>query len=403
MSTTVDNPRGKTPPDLFMDPYAAENIANPYPFFDALHNLAPVVYMVPHGAYAVGGYAEVKTILHDTETFTSTAGIGLSDITKPGAWGRKPSVFTEVQGEEHARNRSVLLRIISPVVVRKWRADFQQRARQVVDKILDMGEFDGVRDLTEEFILQAFPQAIGFTITREQAIVTGDLNFNELGPNNERLVASRKEAEHHMDWYRRQMTREALTPGGIGAKIFDAADQGLIPADVAPEMLRAFLRAGMDSTISGIGTSFHMLGKHPDQWDMVREDPNKARFAFEEAIRLETPTVSYRTTTRDVELAGYHMAADTKVGVYFGAANRDPARWDNPTRYDITRDLTGHMAFGDGVHVCLGQVVARLEAECLITAVAERARKIEVVGEPVYREVSSLRTLDRLPMKIYPA
>jgi len=89
-----------------------------------------------------------------------------------------------------------------------------------------------------------------------------------------------------MGWYNKQMTRDGLVPGGVGAKIYDAVDQGFIPAEVAPEMIRAFLRAGMDSTISSISGALRYLALDREQWDALRVDPRKARAAFEEATRL---------------------------------------------------------------------------------------------------------------------
>ena len=388
------------PPLLNQDPYSESNLLNPYGWQREMRDLAPVVRLEQYDAFAIGRYGEISSVLRDPVTFDNTAGIGLANLSKPGSWGRKPSVFSEVAGQEHARNRGVMTRIISPVVIRKWKSDFERQAIETIEELGGRQEIDGVRDIAEAFILKALPGAVGLTISREQMNIAADLNFNQLGPNNDLLAAALKRAEPHMEWYNKQMTRDGLVPGGVGAKIYEAADQGLIPAEIAPEMIRAFLRAGMDSTISSISAALRYLALDPTQWDAIRADPGKARSAFEEATRLESPvSISYRTTSRDVDLSGYAIPAGSKVAVWFGSANRDPRKWDNPDRFDIERDTTGHMGFGDGPHVCLGQNIARMEADVLLATLAGRFRKIELIAEPKYKLVNAFHGLKYLPLR----
>lgn len=392
------------PPLLDQDPYSVANLLNPYVWQEEMRELAPVVRLENYDAYAIGRYAEINLVLRDPATYDNAAGIGLANLNKPGSWGRKPSVFSEKIGEEHARNRGVITRIMSPVVIRKWRSDFERQAIETIDEISDTQAIDGVRDIAEAFILKALPGAVGLTITREQMNIAADLNFNQLGPNNDLLAAALKRAEPHMEWYNKQMTRDGLVPGGIGAKIYEAADQGLIPEEVAPEMIRAFLRAGMDSTISSISGALRYLAMDPQQWNKLRADPAKARGAFDEAVRLESPvSISYRTTSCDAELSGYAIPANSKVAVWFGSANRDPRKWDSPGEFDIERNTVGHMGFGDGPHVCIGQNIARMEGEVILSVLAKRFQKIELIGEPSYKVVNAFHGLASLPLRLVPA
>lgn len=392
------------PPVLNQDPYSEKNLLDPYPWQEEMRELAPVVRLEQYDAYAIGRYAEVNAVLRDPITYDNAAGIGLANLNKPGSWGRKPSVFSEKVGEEHSRNRGVITRIMSPVVIRKWKSDFEQQAVEVVEELGDQREIDGVRDVAEAFILKALPGAVGLTITREQMNISADLNFNQLGPNNDLLAAALKRAEPHMEWYNKQMTRDGLVPGGVGAKIYEAADQGLIPEEVAPEMIRAFLRAGMDSTISSISAALRYLAMDSKQWDTLRESPEKARSAFNEATRLESPvSISYRTTTCDTSLSGYAIPADSKVAVWFGSANRDPRKWEDPDKFDLERNTIGHMGFGDGPHVCIGQNIARMEGEVILATLAKRFRRIELDGEPQYKLVNAFHGLKSLPLKLSPA
>jgi len=369
-----------------------------------MRETAPVVHLPKYDAYAIGRYEEVRWAMRDLETFDTTAGIGLADITKPGSWGRKASAFSEQAPEPHARNRGVLTRIMSPIVIRKWKSDFEREASQTINELNGRYEIDAVRDIAEPYILRAISGAVGLQMTRDQMVIAGEINFNQLGPNNERLAETLRRAEPHMAWYDRQLTREGLVPGGVGWQIYEAADKGLIPEETAPEMIKSFLRAGTDSTISGISSALRYLAMAPEQWDLLRADPSKARTAFEEATRLESPvSISYRKTTRDVNMSGYEVPSGSKLGLWFGSANRDPRRWKNADQFDLGRDLTGHMAFGDGPHVCLGQNVARMEGEVILAAMAARFKKIELTGEPEYKVINALKALETLPVRLIPA
>ena len=114
------------------------------------------------------------------------------------------------------------------------------------------------------------------------------------------------------------------------------------------------------------------LAHNPDEFAQLRPDP-KARAAFEEALRLESPVQTFfRTTTRDVELGGAAVPEGAKVLMLLGAANRDPRKWPHADRYDIDRATTGHVAFGGGVHMCVGQLLARLEGETLLCGLGAR-------------------------------
>lgn len=392
------------PPVLDIDPFADEHLENPYPFFEQLREAGPVVFIKPYGVYAVGRYDEVTQVMADHSRFTTTGGIGMSDIRKPGAW-RPRSPITEIDPPEHTGVRAALQKVLSPLVVRQWREDFEKEAEVVAERLLDRRDIDGVTDIVEAFVLSVFPRALGIVVPPERLVITGELNFNQLGPNNERLQRALKRAEPILEWYADQLKRERMVPGGFGEKIFQAEDRGEFEKGTAALHVRSFFRAGVDTTMAGIGFTLNQLARHPDQYDAVRQDPARIKNAFEEAIRHESPAmVLFRTTTGEVELSGHRLAADTKVAFYPGAANRDPRQWDQPDRFDSDRQVAGvHRAFGTGSHVCIGQMIARLEAECILGALARRVKRVELAGEPRYRLVNTLRTLDNLPLRITPA
>ena len=206
-----------------------------------------------------------------------------------------------------------------------------------------------------------------------------------------------------LDWIFAQCKREALTPDGFGAAIWAAVDGGEIAPDEAEVLVRALLTAGLDTTVIGLGTSMHAFASNPDQWTLLRENPSLLRPSFDEAIRWESPVQTFfRTTTQDVEVEGTTIDKDSKVLLFLGAANRDPRAWPDPEKFDIRRKTQGHVAFGNGIHICVGQMVARLEAEMMIGALMRRVKKIDIVGAPVRKLNNTLRSLASLPVEVTP-
>jgi cytochrome P450 len=160
----------------------------------------------------------------------------------------------------------------------------------------------------------------------------------------------------------------------------------------------------VDTTVNGIGQMMLALATHPDQWARLRQDPSLARKAFEESLRWDsTVQIFFRTVTAETEVAGVVLPEGAKVVLFLAAANRDPRKWDDPDRYDIQRHASGHVGFGFGIHQCLGQMVARLEAELVLAALIPRVKSIRLTAPPERRINNTLHALARLPVEIEPA
>jgi 4-methoxybenzoate monooxygenase (O-demethylating) len=225
--------------------------------------------------------------------------------------------------------------------------------------------------------------------------------FNSFGPRNAFFEEAVRDAEPVLAWVQAQSQRSALTPSGFGAPVHAAADAGLLTADEAPIVVRSILTAGVDTTVSGIGAAVYCLACFPDQFRKLREDPTLARAAFEEAIRFESPVQTFfRTTTREVDIGGLPIREGEKVLMFLGAANRDPRKWERPDDYDIERRVGGHVGFGYGIHQCVGQVLARLEGDCILTSLARKVAAIEITGPIQRRHNNTLRGLASLPVTL---
>ena len=394
-----------TLPEFDIDPYAHEHLLDPYPMHRRLREAGPVVRLTSYPSLvACARHEQVHAVLNDHVHFISGAGVGLSNFNLEAPF-RPKSLILEADPPLHTQTRTVLSRILSPKAVTQIRAGFAAEAEALVERCVAKGEIDGIHDLAQVYPLKVFPDAVGVEDDgRENLLVYGDLIFNSMGPRNALLAKAAERMGPVTQWIMDHCRREHLRPGGFGDQIYQAADAGEISHEQAPLLVRSFLSAGVDTTINGIGNALYSLAVNPTEYAKLHADPTLARPAFEEALRWETTAQTFfRTAGCDTEIAGVPIAENTKVLCLLASANRDPQKWPDADRYDIGRRPSGHMAFGSGIHGCVGQAVARLEGELVLAALARRVKRIEVAGPHTRRLNNTLRALDTLPLRLIPA
>jgi 4-methoxybenzoate monooxygenase (O-demethylating) len=386
---------------LDLDPYADAFIADPYPGYERMRLAGPAFRLGAYQCWGMARHQEVQPALLDWKSYSSASGVGFTHFGKEKPW-RPPSLLLETDPPLHDRTRGVVNRVVAPQALRHLREPFTREAEALVDRLVAQGRFDGVKDLAEAYPLKVFPDAVGLDDEgREHLLPYGDMVFNGFGPLNERFHASMANADVVVPWIMAKCRRAALAPGGLGAQIYASVDSGDASEDEAALLVRSFLSAGLDTTVAALGSALLCFAENPGEWQKLRADRALARSAFEETIRLEAPIQSvFRTTTRDIEIAGTRIGEGEKVLLLLGSANRDPAYWEAPARFDIARRLQGHVGFGVGLHACVGQVIARLEGEILLAALAERVAAIELAGPPVRRFNNAVRGLASLPLAV---
>lgn len=392
-------------PSSDIDPFSTEFLTDPHPFQEELRELGPVVHLTAYDCLAVARYAEVHRSLTDWQSLQSGAGVGLSNFNHEEPW-RPPSLLLEADPPRHDAPRAVLQHLLSPRRLRELAERWSADAAHLVDEVLGEGaDFDAVTAFAEVFPLRVFPDAVGLGPEgREHLLPYGDFAFNAFGPRNERVTEPAKTIGPTLAWIDEQTQRENLAPGGLGAKIWAAADRGDITHAQAPLIVRSLLTAGVDTTVTGIASTVHALAANPAQWQRLKEDRGLLARAFEEAVRLESPVQTFfRTTTTDTVISGVTIPADHKVLMFLGAANRDPRRWADPDAFDLSRDPSGHVGFGMGLHQCVGQHVARLEAMAVVGALLDRVERIELTG-PARRHLNNtLRGWESIPVRVQQA
>lgn len=392
---------GKVCPAVDFDPFSDAMLDEPYAAYENLRKLAPVVRLERYDCYAVLDHAALTTVLNDWTRFSSAAGVGLDNYHRDKSW-RPKSIILEVDPPDHNLTRRVLNRVLSRPAMEKMRRTFAAEAISLIATLVERGSFDGISDLAEVYPLKVFPDAVGLNENgRENLLAYGALAFNATCPQNHLFEQSRDGSEAVIAWIMSQCSREALAPDGLGAQVFAAVDRGEITEAEAGMLVRSLLSAGVDTTISALGNALYCFARFPDQWQLLRSRPELIRSAIDEILRYEGAVMNFfRTTTSDVNLAGYHIPRHEKVLVMFAAGNRDPKYWQDPQRFDITRETRGHLGFGGGVHTCVGQMVARLEAELILAELLKRVQRIALLGAPVRRLNNALRGLASLPLRV---
>ena len=386
-------------PVLDVDPFCREFFDDPFPVHQLLRDAGPFIWLSKYHISAVARYQPVKQALSDWKTFSSARGVGMEDFVRHGRF-RLPSLILEADPPQHTRSRGVLGRVLSPPVLNRLRSDFEKTAAVLVDHLVERGRFDGIKDLAEAFPLRVFPDAIGIRAEgREKLLPHADLLFNSFGPRNELFQSAKKNVS--FEWIETLGRRENLTETGLGMLVHAAADRGEITHDEAPFLVRALLQAGLDTTINALGASLYCLARFPAQWQALVSDPTLARAAFDEAIRYESPVQTFfRTTTTDTNLGGTALVEGGKILMFLGAANRDTRRWPDADQYIIERRSGGHVGFGAGIHACVGQMLAKLEGEVVLNALARRVKTISICGAVERRYNNTLRGLSSLPLEV---
>lgn len=393
-----------TIPETDFDPYAAEVLANPFAHHDALRAMGPVFRLPRYSCYGMARFADVRAALHDWETFVSSRGVGLADFAQEEPW-RPPSLLLEADPPLHNRTRGLMTKVAALPGLKARLPEWKDKAADLVAGLTGKGQFDAVPELAEAFPLGVFPDMIGLRDDgRENLLPYAMTAFNAFGPRNALLAQSLAAAGQATEWVMQACRRENLKGSGWAADVYAAADRGDCTEQEAERLVRSFLTAGVDTTVNGIAGLLYALALHPQEWQKLRADPSLAKKAIEETLRWAgIAQTFFRTTSRAVNIGDVTIPQGQKVVLFLAAANRDPDQWSDPDCFNVSRNASGHVGFGFGIHQCLGQMVARFEMEAVLAALLAHVSEIRLVGDIRRRANNTLFTIEHLPVEFIPA
>lgn len=378
-----------------IDLWSDDNLSNPYPSYAILRDQAAVVKLTHSNVWALTRYAPIRDALGDWATFSSENAVGFNDGVNQALTGTTLATDPPL----HTTLRATLSENLTPRALRGMKDAIDLKADTIVRKLVARESFDGIEDLARELPLQIVVDLIGVNDdnVRRNILEWGSAAFNVLGPMNARTEMNFPLAGQLYQWAS-QLSIDQLAPGSIGHSIFAAAERGEIAPDSCGHIIHQYVAAGLDTTIATIGNALHLFGQHPDQYQLLRQNPALVPAALNEVLRYCALMIATgRQTTRDVDIDGTIIPKGSKVALLFGAGNHDPRHYENPEQFSIERNPLDHLSFGYGVHSCAGQGLARLEIYAALEALIKHVKSFKI-GPAVRKINNSSLALDKLPI-----
>ena len=393
-------------PTPYFNPFDSEFRANPYPHYQRLLQAPPLRYSGGISAIVISRYHDVEAVLRDPETFSNhrpeRTPFRQLDLTGDAVTmlGADPPV--------HTRLRKLVSRDFTPRRIAAMAPRITEITNRLLDEIAAKGEFDVIADLANELPVLVIAEMLGIPTERHRefkAWSNAIIASSAIPPLMPRPLEAIEATKSMKTFLGNEIERRRNLPGPdlISALIASQEAEVLTPGELLAFLILLLL-AGNETTTNLIGNGLLALGRCPDQRERLRNDPRLIGSAIEEMLRFDSPVQgTIRMPKQPAKVAGVEIEAGTLVVVLLAAANRDPSIFERPEVFDLARDPNEHLAFGYGIHFCIGAPLARLEASTAISSVLERFPQLALADpglKPLYRGSLFLRGLSALPMKI---
>lgn len=385
-------------------------IADPYPFYALLRQVAPV-FKAPPGFWLVTRYADVHAVLRDKRFGKDFAGdmvrrFGDKECLQEPAIASAGRTMLFLDPPDHTRLRGLVTKAFTARRVADMRPRIKALVNEQLDRVIGWGKMDVIHDLAHRLPVIVICDMLGIPEEQRAPFLAGStVNTRLLEPvpmSRAELDAANLNTRMMADYFgqlcelRRREPRDDLTTELVRAE--EAGDK-LTPEELHSNINLLFA-AGHETTVNLIGNGLLALHRHPDQWERLKADPSLLPNAVEELLRYDSSVqMSVRVTLEEVEIGGVAVPPGQSVITLLGAANRDPARYPDPDQLDVGRPDIRPLSFGGGIHHCLGAQLARLEGELVFAALIERLPDLQLPekNRPAWRPSFALRGLSGLP------
>lgn len=392
-----DTSKGSCPfPSYDVDFYDDDFIKSQYEHFRIMRDLGPVIWLPKNGNFAITRHAEVAQALLNWRVFSSAEGVAGDDF---GCEFARGGTLTS-DGPVHDQLRKISAAPLRPSALDSDRPAILKEAASLIDALVERGSFDGVFDLARHLPLTLVRDFVGLPDEASEHMLTfAAAGFDLLGCQNERGQAGLDMLAKLMPAMQMNLNPATLKPGSWAIKLFERVASGEMPPELVPAIMPDYLGPSLDTTISVTSQLIYHLGKNPEQWNKLREDPSLIPNAVLEGVRIASPVRSFtRTVTEDFEIGGVSLPKGARVMMLYACANRDERQFPNADCLEVTRDTTGHLGFGTGIHICEGQHLAQMEMQALLQAMVSRVEAIEV-GEPSLALNNTIYGYGALPVR----
>jgi cytochrome P450 len=392
---------------IYFNPWDTSFRDNPYPYYKLLLDGPPRKLDLFGPTALVARYADVTAVLKDHQRFSSVQ-TRPPEMRDEGPF-RGATTMLFADPPVHSRLRRLVSRDFTPRRVREMEPRVREFTAMLLDTVGRKGEMDVMADVANALPVMVIAEMLG--VPHEQygqfkhwsdIVIAGG---NTL-PGQPVPPEVREAGDRIREYFAAEIDKRRRVPGAdlISALVAAHDDNEALDAGELLAFVILLLLAGNETTTNLIGNGMLALGRNREQMDLLRRTPELTPRAVEEILRYDGPVQSTtRRALADAEIGGTQIATGTGCFVILAAANRDPAQFPDPERFDVTREPRDHVAFGEGIHFCLGAPLARLEGAVAIGEMLRRfpGLRLEDPSAPVkYKGSYFLRGLEALPMAL---
>jgi cytochrome P450 len=378
---------------------------DPYPLYEQVRSSSPLLHEPQSGMWLVFDYESVKRVLNDHEAFSSI-------VTPPT--GKAPDWLVFSDPPRHTKLRGIIMRAFTPRSIASLEPRIRKLSRELLDPVIERGQMDLAVDYSNLLPTMVIAEMIGIPVEdRARFLRWGETIMNlsyAIAGGEEAAKAMQENAvvKEEMKAYLKEVLpeRRRAPKDDLLTRLVEAEVDGeRLTEDEILGFFQLLLSAGTETTTNLINNAILCLIENPDQHARLRAEPQLLHSAIEEVLRYRSPgQIMFRSTKRDIELHGQVIPAGKLVLGMIGSANRDPMKFRDADRFDITRDPNPHIAFGHGIHFCLGAALSRLEAKVALEDILERMKGFELASPEPWEPRKGLHVLGplRLPIRFEP-
>lgn len=389
--------------DIYYDPYDFEIDSDPYPVWSRLRAERPLYHNDRYDFYALSRFEDVERCLVEWRTYSSAQGTVL-ELIKAGMEMPSGSIIFE-DPPDHDLHRGLLSRVFTPKKMNAIEPQVREFCARSLDPLVETGRFDFIHDLGAEMPMRTIGMLLGIPDQDQELIrdrIDEGLRLEEGRMPDPATYEAEQQAssfEEYLDWRVEHPSDDLMTELLQAEFEVDTGNRRLTRAEVL-SFVNLLAAAGNETTTRLIGWMGKLLAEHPDQRQELVNDPRLVPSAVEEVLRYESPSpVQARIVTRDVMHHGQVVPEGSAILLLNGSANRDDRKFPQGEQFNIHRKIDHHLAFGYGIHFCLGAALARLEGRVALDEVLRRFPSWEIDWSNAKQaRTSTVRGWERLPV-----
>ena len=389
-------------------------IADPYPVLDELREATPIFWNEAAGHWTLTRFSDVQEALRDRRL-----GRSYSHLYSHASLGRPEpdarwAAFQQherwsllcLEPPDHTRIRRLVAKVFTPRAVAAMRPELEGFADELLDTCRARGEFELLRDYAQPYSVAVICSMLGVPRADTQLLLDWShaiVKMYELSTTDAVRSAANTAAAEYIEYTKALIADKRRAPDGLLiSELVRVEDEGdTLTEDEIVSTTMVLVEAGHEATVNTLGNGMRAIMRHPGSWQRVVSGDVPARVAVEEMLRWDPPLHLFERWVLEegVEIAGQRLEIGQEVAMLFGAAQRDPRRFDDARRFDIGRGDTAHIGFGGGIHFCVGAPLARQEIEVSVAGLAARFPALEMVAEPTYEPNFVIRGLTALRLR----